>query len=75
MKIQPVGPDSFRTDRWTDGQTFMTKLTVTFCCSVTAPKKNHQFDCITRLFFTLQILDLKHVITCLSYQNDLYNMK
>jgi len=34
MKIHPVGAGLFRANRWTD----MTKLTVTFCNFVKAPK-------------------------------------
>ena len=39
MKIRRVGPKLFRADGWTDKQTDMTKLIVTFRNFANAPKK------------------------------------
>ena len=38
MKIFPVGAEVFHADGQTDGQTYMTKLTVIFRIFVNAPK-------------------------------------
>ena len=41
MKIRPLGTQLFHTNRWTDGRTDMTKLTVAFRNSANAPKRQH----------------------------------
>jgi len=38
MKIRPVGAELFHADGWTDRQTEMTKLIVTFYSFANAPK-------------------------------------
>ena len=38
MKMPPLGVEFFHTDRWTDRQTDMTKLTVVFLSFANVPK-------------------------------------
>jgi len=47
MKIRQVGDELFQADRWADGQTDMTKLTVAFGNFANAPSKR---TCTTKQY-------------------------